>query len=356
MLQARLVSRRGPFGLDLEIEAPAGATLVVVGENGSGKTTLLRLLAGLDRPEAGHVRVDGETWFDATAGVNVAPERRSVGWVPQDLALFPHLSAAENVAFGLRAQGLPRDVAGTHTAAMLARLGIAGLVDRRPGALSGGERQRVALGRALVLEPRLLLLDEPFASLDRQTRRGVRGELRRLLSGLPCVTVFVTHDPTEAMAFGDRIVVLEDGRASQAGDRDDLLRHPRSPYVAEFLGLNLFRGTVTARADGVAHVACDGGTLAVADAGADGDVLVVVAPREIVLARERPAGSALNVFAGRIEELTPEPPQGERLRVRIASRPPLVAEVTRASAEAMGLAPGVPVHASFKATGARVFR
>jgi molybdate transport system ATP-binding protein len=126
--------------------------------------------------------------------------------------------------------------------------------------------------------------------------------------------------------------------------------------VAEFLGLNLFRGTVTSRAGGVAHVACDGGTLAVVDGGEDGDVLVVVAPREIVLARERPAGSALNVFAGAIDELTPEPPQGERLRVRIASHPPLVAEVTHASAEAMKLAPGVTVHASFKATGARVFR
>jgi molybdate transport system ATP-binding protein len=356
VLQARLVSRRGPFTLDVDLAAPARATLVVVGENGSGKTTLLRLLAGLDRPDEGVVRVEDATWFDARGGVETPPERRALGYVPQDLALFPHLSAAENIAFGLRAQRMPPDHVRPRTAAMLERLGIAALAGRRPGALSGGERQRVALGRALVLEPKLLLLDEPFASLDLQTRRGVRGELRRLLAGLPCITVFVTHDPAEALAFGDRIVVLENGRASQSGDRNDLLRYPRSPYVAEFLGLNLFRGTVTARADGVAQVACDGGTLAVADGGTDGEVLIVVAPQEIVLARERPGGSALNVFAGRIEELTPEPPQGERLRVRIASRPPIVAEVTRASAEAMGLAPGETVHASFKATGARVFR
>jgi molybdate transport system ATP-binding protein len=356
VLQARLASRRGRFALALDLEAADRTTLVVVGENGSGKTTLLRLLAGLDRPAEGLVRVDGRTWFDAAAGVDLPPEQRPVGYVPQDLALFPHLSAADNVGFGLRAARLPRATVRARTAAMLERLGIAALAARRPDTLSGGERQRVALGRALVLEPRLLLLDEPFAALDRQTRRAVRGELRRLLADLPCVTVFVTHDPTEALAFGDRIVVLEDGRASQTGDRDDLLRHPRSAYVAEFLGLNLFRGLVRERADGVAHVACDGGVLAVVDGGEDGEVLVVVAPREIVLARERAGGSALNVFAGTVEELAPEPPQGERLRVRVASRPPLVAEITRASAEAMALAPGVTVYASFKATGARVFR
>jgi molybdate transport system ATP-binding protein len=329
---------------------------VVVGENGSGKTTLLRLLAGLEHPDRGAITIDDERWFDGERRIAVPAARRAIGYVPQDLALFPHLDVAENLAFGLRAQGRPRRETTDRVGAMFERLAIAELANRRPHELSGGQRQRVALGRALILEPRLLLLDEPFASLDLQTRRGVRGELRRLLAELPCVTVFVTHDPPEAMAFGDQIAVLEDGRATQVGERDDLLRHPRSAYVAEFLGLNLFRGRVASCDGGIAHVSCDGGTLVVADTGAGDDVLVVVAPREIVLSRDRPAGSALNVFAGPIDELTPEPPQGERLRVRIASHPPLVAEVTRASAAAMDLAPGVLVHASFKATGASVFR
>jgi molybdate transport system ATP-binding protein len=297
-------------------------------------------------------------WFDAASRSFVAPEQRAIGYVPQDLALFPHLSVRENVGFGLRASKRSDAAVRERVDALLARFGIPQLADRKPGTISGGERQRVALGRALALEPELLLLDEPFASLDLPTRRGMRGEMRRLLSGLPCVTVFVTHDPMEALAFGDQIAVLEDGRATQVGDRDDLLRHPRSAYVAEFLGLNRFVGRVVSRGDGVAHVACDGGTLSVVDPGEGDDVLVVVAPREIVLSlsREKPAGSALNVFAGVIDELTPEPPAGERVRIRIASRPPLVAEVTRASAEAMGLAPGIAVYASFKATGATVFR
>jgi molybdate transport system ATP-binding protein len=356
MLTADVHSRRGTFAIELALTAEPRSTLVLVGENGSGKTSFLRLLAGLDRPERGRIAVGDRVWFDSASGSFEPPERRSIGYVPQDLGLFPHLSVRENVAFGLRALKRPAGEILDKVNALLARLAIRDLAERRPGGISGGERQRVALARALVLEPALLLLDEPFASLDLPTRRGMRTEMRRLLSGLPCVTVFVTHDPVEAMAFGDRIAVLEDGRTTQVGDRDELLRHPRSAYVAEFLGLNRFTGRVISRGAGVAQVACENGTLSVVDPGEGDEVLVTVAPREIVLSRERPTGSAMNVFEGAVEELTPEPPNGERLRVRIASRPPLVAEVTRASAESMRLAPGVQVFASFKATGATVFR
>jgi molybdopterin-binding protein len=357
MLTADVHSRRGTFAIELALTAEPRSTLVLVGENGSGKTTFLRLLAGLDRPERGRIALGDAVWFDSATSRYEPPERRSIGYVPQDLALFPHLSVRENVAFGLNALKRPAGEIHDKVNALLARLAIRDLAERRPGGISGGERQRVALARALVLEPALLLLDEPFASLDLPTRRGMRAEMRRLLSGLPCVTVFVTHDPVEAMAFGDRIAVLEDGRTTQIGDRDELLRHPRSVYVAEFLGLNRFSGRMVVRRDGVAQVEAAGGTLAVVDPGeGDGEVLITVAPREIVLSRERPSGSAMNVFEGAVEELTPEPPNGERLRVRIGSRPPLVAEVTRASAESMRLAPGVTVFASFKATGATVFR
>jgi molybdopterin-binding protein len=210
----------------------------------------------------------------------------------------------------------------------------------------------VALARALVLEPRLLLLDEPLSALDRLARREIRSELARLLRELTCATIYVTHQPEEALAFGDRIAVLEAGRVSQQGTRDDLFRHPRSRYVAEFLGINFFRGTVVKREPGaLAKVAVAGGELAVVDPGCEGEVTLVVQPREVTLARERPEGTARNVFRGRIEEIVPEPPAGELMRVLVGSTPPLAAEVTRASVESLGLETGEMVHASFKATG-----
>src|SRR5262245_8890364 len=199
MLTADVHSRRGGFSIEVSLSAAPRSTLVLVGENGSGKTTLLRLLAGLDRPGSGRIALGDHVWFDGGAARFVPPEQRSIGYVPQDLALFPHLSVRENVGFGLRAMRRPAGEIRDKVNALLSRLAIRDLANRRPGTISGGERQRAALARALVLEPALLLLDEPFASLDLPTRRGMRGEMRRLLAGLPCVTVFVTHDPAEAM-------------------------------------------------------------------------------------------------------------------------------------------------------------
>ena len=198
----------------------------------------------------------------------------------------------------------------------------------------------------------MLLLDEPLSALDAQTRRAIRGELKRLLAGLPCTTLYVTHSPAEALAFGDRITVLESGRVSQGGSRDDLMRHPRSPYVAEFLGVNFFRGTLSATPGAAGgHIALPQGELRLETSGPPGETAVVVHPRDITLALEAPAGSARNVFAGVIEEVVPEPPSGERVRVSIATTPPLIAEVTRGAVEALALRPGLRVFASFKASG-----
>jgi molybdate transport system ATP-binding protein len=357
VLRATLARRLGEFQLDVELEASRGQTLVLVGESGAGKSTVLRLLAGLEHPDRGRIVLGHRTWFDGDPRATVPAWRRDVGYVPQDYALFPHLSAFENAAFGLRTQGLGGRWVRARVDEALERLEIRDLAARRPHELSGGQRQRVALARAVVTEPALLLLDEPMASLDLQTRRGVRGELRRLVKELPCPTVYVTHAPLEATEFGDRILVLEEGRVSQGGTRDELLRRPRSPYVAEFMGMNLFRGTIGFRDfAGLAEVQTDQCTLSVVDPGGDGEVFVAVGPRDVTLHLERPAGSAHNVFFGPIEEIVPEPPFGERLRVSLASRPPLVAEVTRHSAEVMGLKAGVPVHASFKATAVVTYR
>jgi molybdate transport system ATP-binding protein len=356
MLELRVASRRGEFELDLAFEARAGATTVIVGESGAGKTSVLRLAAGLDRLDSGRVMLDGEVYADTEAGVHVPPWRRDVGYVSQDYALFPHLTVTENVAFGLRAAGVRRSEIQARVGRVLERTGIATLARRKPPTLSGGQQQRAALARALVLDPRLLLLDEPLAALDLQTRRQVRGELRRLLRELETTTLYVTHSPMEALLFGDHIVVLEAGRISQTGDRDDLLRHPRSRYVAELVGTNFFAGRAAAATETGMKVRTADGDLAITRAEEPADLFVAVDPREITLHTHRPEGSAQNVFVGPILELAPEPPGGERVRVVLGTRPPLVAEVTRDAVQTLGLAEGTSVHASFKATGIRAYR
>jgi molybdate transport system ATP-binding protein len=355
MLSFRVVKRLGAFELDAALDVADRSVTVLVGESGSGKTTLLRLIAGLARPDRGRIEVDGTAWFDDATERGLAAWERSVGYVSQDYALFPHLSAGENVAFGLRALGLPAREVVRRTVAALERLGVAEFAARRPRALSGGQQQRIAIARAIVLEPRVLLLDEPLSALDARTRRSVRGELRRLLADLPCTTLYVTHSPAEALAFGAQIAVLEAGRVSQQGSRDALMRHPLTRYVAEFLGVNFFRGTIaTGPAGPGTRIAVPHGDLIVSDAGDEGDTTVVVRPREITLSRERPGGTARNVFEGVIEDLVPEPPAGDQVRVSLGTSPPLIAEVTRQAVEALQLAPGVRVFASFKASGVAV--
>jgi molybdate transport system ATP-binding protein len=355
VLQATLQRRLGEFALEGELEGQAAATLVLVGESGSGKSTALRLLAGLLRPDQGRIALGDTVWCDTAQGVWVPAPERAVGYVPQDYALFPHLSAAENIGFGLRASGMDRGEVRRRTAALLERFDLAALASRRPGELSGGQQQRVALARALVVEPALLLLDEPLAALDLQTRQTVRGELRSLLAGFPGVTVFVTHSPIEALLFGDRIAVLEEGRVSQSGERDELLTRPRSGYVAQFMGLNLIQGRVLERRpDGITQVATADGSVTVAgtEGPAGPELFVAVSPRDITLYHSAPDASAQNLYRGRVLEMVPELPFGERVRVVLGTHPRLVAEVTRSAVQQMGLAEGQEVYASFKATGA----
>jgi molybdate transport system ATP-binding protein len=351
MLAADLFERRGSFELAVELTAAAGETTVLVGESGAGKTSILRLLAGLDRPDRGRIALDREGYVDTAAGVFRPAWEREVGYVAQDFSLFPHLTAAENVGFGPRALGIPnREIRGLVEDA-LARVGVRGLGDRRPSQLSGGQQQRVALARALVMRPRLLLLDEPLSALDVQTRRQLRSELRALLRELSCVTIYVTHSPLEALLLGDRIVVVDGGKISQVGSREELLRRPRSRYVAELIGTNLFIGG-WAEGDAGSIVRTGEGALALGKGSA---VFASVSPREITLSLERPEGSAQNVFAGPILELAPEPPAGERVRVVVGSEPMLVAEVTQAAVGALGLREGLVVHAAFKATGVTTY-
>ena len=343
-LEAAVRVRRDGFTLDATLSAAADETVAVLGPNGAGKTTLLRALAGLDEME-GRVVLDGEVLDDSARGVHVPAERRRAGLVFQDHVLFPHLSAVENVAFGLRAQGRP------HAAAIARRwLNEAGLGDRAqalPRALSGGQAQRVALLRALATEPKLLLLDEPLSALDVSIRAEVRRELTRQLASFQGVRLLVTHDPLEAMALADKLVVLEHGSVVQSGTPDDVTARPRSRFVADLAGVNLLRGR--AYGDHVALAA--EASLAAVDAGS-GDVFAVVHPRAVALYRSRPDGTPRNVWRGQVDTVDLE---GERVRVRVVGPVPLVAEVTRAAVLELGLVAGASVWMAVKATEVSVY-
>jgi molybdate transport system ATP-binding protein len=214
-LEIDVVVRRGAFEVTAALRAHPGETIALVGPNGSGKSTLVSAIAGLTPPVRGQIALDGERLDDGDD--HVPPEQRPIGVVFQDLLLFPHLSALENVAFPLRARGVEADVARDHATATLERLGLSDRARAKPRDLSGGEAQRVALARALVAEPRLLLLDEPLSALDVSTRAEVREVLAAEVARFEGVRILVTHDPVEASMLGDRLVVLEDGRVTQTG-------------------------------------------------------------------------------------------------------------------------------------------
>jgi molybdate transport system ATP-binding protein len=338
---------RGPLAVELDLEVADGEVLAVLGPNGAGKSTLLRVLAGLLPPDGGRVAVAGETWDDVPAGVHVPAHERRLGMVFQDHLLFPHLSVTDNVAFGLRTRGLRRPAARAAAAEWLARVGIAELGDRRPGRLSGGQAQRAALARALVGEPALLLLDEPLSALDARTRLTVRAELRRHLADFPGSTVLVTHDPVDAMALADRVVVVEEGRVVQAGTPADVSRHPRTDYVARLVGLALLPGT----GEGTAVRLDGGGRVAVAEETA-GQVFVAVRPESVALWTTRPEGSPRNVWPARLVAATPH---GSTVRCELDGEVPLVADVTATAVAELGLAPGTPVWASVKASDVAVY-
>jgi molybdate transport system ATP-binding protein len=230
------------FTLDVEWSAGDGVA-VLFGPSGAGKSLTLQCLAGLMRPDEGRITVDEHVLFDSVSGANLPPQRRRVGYVFQGFALFPHLTVAGNVAFGLRDR--PRAERESRAAEVLARLGLETLAHRYPGELSGGQRQRVALGRALAPDPALLLLDEPLSALDLPLRRALRDELRTVLAQWGKAAVVVTHDVTEAYRLGDHIVVYEEGRVIQSAPRAELLWQPASQAVARIMGLaNVVQGIV----------------------------------------------------------------------------------------------------------------
>jgi len=347
VIRADVGLRLGALDLQVELEAADDEVVAVLGPNGAGKTTLLRALAGLLPLDRGRVELDGRVLEDVALGIRVAPERRSCGVVFQDYLLFPHLSALENVAFGLLSRGTGRREARAAAAGWLSRFGLAGLEELRPGALSGGQAQRVALARAMAPDPRLLLLDEPLSALDASTRAQVRRDLVRHLAGFRGTRVLVTHDPLEAAALAGRLLVVEEGRLVQSGTPAEVTARPRSRYVADLVGVNLLRGA----ASGGLVTLPGGGAVAVADP-AEGEVFAVIHPRAVALHRRHPEGTPRNVWRGEAAGLES---LGDRARVRVEGPFPLVAEVTTASVAELKLAEGGPVWASVKATEVSVY-
>jgi molybdate transport system ATP-binding protein len=340
-LVARIKVSRNGFALDVELEVARGETVAVLGPNGAGKTTLLRALAGLI-PIQGKVELDGAVLDDSSTRAHVPTERRHVGLVFQDHVLFPHMTVLDNVAFGLR--GDTRQAA----RAWLEKAGLGDKATSMPRDLSGGQAQRVALLRTLATQPKMLLLDEPLSALDVTIRAEVRRDLGRQLAGFDGVRLLVTHDPLEAMALADRMVILEHGRITQTGTPGEVTARPRSRFVADLAGTNLLRGS--ARRD---HVELpNGATLAAPDAG-EGEVFAVIHPRAVALYTIRPEGTPRNVWRARAVDLDL---QGERVRVRLSGDVPLVAEVTPAAVRELKLEAGAEVWAAVKATEIALYR
>lgn len=345
-LDAHLRITQGDFSLDIAFTAAPGEVVALLGPNGAGKTTALRALAGLTPLTEGHLRLDGRAWDEPPARF-VPAERRAVGVVFQDYLLFATMSALDNVAFGLQARGTSRKLARARAAAWLQRVGLAEYAAAKPRSLSGGQAQRVALARALATDPALLLLDEPLAALDASTRLQVRAELGHHLADFGGHTVLVTHDPLDAMVLADRLVIIEHGRVVQEGPPAEVAQRPRTDYVANLVGLNLYRGVAT----GTTVTLGTGGAFTIAEP-ADGPVHLAFAPSAVALYPEPPAGSPRNTWP---VVVTGVEQHAHLTRIRLSGTPAVLAEVTPATVADLRLQSGMRLWASVKATEIRTY-
>jgi molybdenum ABC transporter ATP-binding protein len=351
VLRAELRAALGELELDVSLEVAARDCLALAGPSGAGKTSIVRMVAGTQTPAAGSITHDGEVWFDGDRGVSIPPERRRCGYVPQDHALFPHLPAWRNVAYGLRA--IPRGQRRARALELLERFGVGGLADARPATLSGGERQRIALARALAIDPRVLLLDEPLAALDTRTRAAASRELSAVLADARIPAILVTHDFHEAAALAQRVAIIDRGRVLQQDTAERLAAAPASAFVAEFTGSVVLTGRARRQSGPLTVIELDGGGIATATDRGEGPVAVSVFPWEITLGPPDEPGhdSAQNRLLGRVQSMTAV---GNRVRVALDAGQPLVAEITQTAADDLGLCVGAVVTASWKATATRV--
>ncbi len=339
----------GGFTVDARATFMLGPSTVLIlfGPSGSGKTTILRCLAGLERPERGRIQFMSRTWFDAAQAIGLPPQERAVGYMPQDYALFPTYSVAGNIGFGLG--GLDADERQRRIADAVELLKLRGLEQSMPRRLSGGQQQRVALARAIARRPRLLLLDEPLSALDAPTRAHLRGELRAVLKHLAIPSVVVTHDWEEALALGDLMAVIGQGRVLQVGTPQEVFNRPKDAGVARIVGIETaIEGRVVGTSGGLSTVDVAGIELhALAEEDVGPDVFVCIRAEDVIVAKDGTgATSARNRLRGIVQEVTS---MGALVRVRIDCGFSLSAVVTRSAVEDLALAPGLEVSASMKA-------
>jgi ABC-type sulfate/molybdate transport systems ATPase subunit len=321
----------------LELTLDVQGTVALVGPSGAGKSSALSVIAGLTRAGRGRVALDDDVWLDTERGLFRPPDRRRVGLVFQDYALFPHMTVRQNVAYGGRERADE----------LMERLGIDRLAGARPGQISGGERQRVALARALARDPGVLLLDEPLSALDAHTKTAIRGELAVLLGELALPTIIVTHDYHDAVALAPTVGVIVAGRLRQLGTVEELAERPADGFVATFTGANVLRGVAQAAAGGVTEVTLEDGAVIRSTDAALGPVDVAIAPWRITIERAPLAGPpGANELRAPIAALTA---LGGMVRARVG---PLDVELP--SADAAGLAPAMVVAARFAPADTRL--
>ncbi|HEY7289876.1 MAG TPA: molybdenum ABC transporter ATP-binding protein [Vicinamibacterales bacterium] len=344
------------FGLDVELAVEPGVT-ILFGASGSGKSTLLRCIAGLTRPDSGLVRVGDDVVFDGERGVDVRPSRRQFGFLFQTLALFPHLTIADNIAYGL--DSLPPDQRGARIGAIAESFRIAHLLSRRPPEVSGGERQRAGLARSLVAAPRVLLLDEPLSALDYETQSRIIEDLRGWNSARRIPILYVTHSHREVFALGEQVVVLRDGRISAGGAPDDVMNAPETDVMAVLTGFeNVLNAAVVSRDDasGVMRTSLAGSRTVLEvplTAARQGDAIrVAIRAGDIIAAVEEPHGlSARNVLQGRISALTRE---GPRVALNVDIGTTVLVYVTPAACDVLRLQAGTEVWLVIKTHSCRV--
>jgi len=357
MLSVTLGKRLSPqFALDVAFTATPGIT-ILFGASGSGKTTVLRAVAGLTRPDTGRIGVGDRTLFDAATGIDVPVERRRVGYVFQQLALFPHMSIADNIAYGLCS--LPADERRARVSAIAESFRITGVLDHRPGQTSGGERQRAALARALVTEPSLLLLDEPLSALDRPIQSRIIEDLRRWNETHRIPVLYVTHGHREVFALGERVIVLEDGHVVATGSPHEVLDQPGRESLANLAGFeNVFEGTVIERRTAAGTMQCRIGVdhaeleVPLSSAGVGSQVRIAIRAGDILVANQEPRGvSARNILRGRLVEVRRE---GATMIASIEAGQVFAVHLTPGGFESLGLAVGAPLWLIIKTYSCRL--
>ncbi len=358
-LSVRL-QQAGPIPLDVDFSCRAGEVLAIFGPSGSGKTTILRSIAGLYRPAQASVRSGADTWSDTAAGVFEPPHRRRVGFVFQEYALFPHLTAAGNVITALG--HVPRPERRARALQLLGQVHLSQQADRRPSELSGGERQRVAVARALAREPSVLLMDEPFAAVDRAVRRRLHDEIDALRVTVDVPLVIVTHDFDDVVRLATHLLVLEDGRGVASGALDTLTSRPDLQWIRTAAGLGSVFDAVVTRAHpsrALVELAFDGGTLLASDRTltVGTAVRLRIPAREVILATRPPEGISLhNALSGTVTAVHADPGFEHPIVQLAIGTLLLLAEVTTDAVTRLSIAPGLPLYALVKSVSIDVVR